>query len=67
MKLCLIAWNSFVFSSVCELCVFVMSPASFQHRQSAEAAGTEELGQIWHTSQPRLTLSHMIASQHSEK
>lgn len=38
-----------------------------RHPQSAEAAGAEELGQIWHTSQPMLTLTHIIVPQSREE
>lgn len=58
---------------VCVCCYFlslwVMNQASLKrrHPQSAEAAGAEELGQIWHTSQPMLTLTHNITSQSTEE
>lgn len=38
-----------------------------RHPQSAKAAGAEELGQIWHTSQPMLTLTHIIVPQSREE
>lgn len=80
MKVCLAnSWNSWLLSwqtTLCQGCVccyflslWVMNQASLKrrHPQSAEAAGAEELGQIWHTSQPMLTLTHNITSQSTEK
>lgn len=53
------------FVCVQPLCPWVMSWVSVKrwYPQSAQAAGAEELGQIWHTSEPMLTLTYIIVSQ----
>ena len=40
------------------------APLKRRRPQSAEAAGAEELGQIWHTSQAMLTLTHYFFWEH---